>query len=160
MQDAASVKLRLDPLGHQIEGALVAHVPKIVYQRVRISRELKIAPPRKGGVPSMAEMAVFIDAVETPHLKHWVILALNTWARPEAIADFDPTTQYERTIGALNLNPPGRIQTNKRRPLLPVTRGLADWLTIGRLRTWLPGPSGTVSSPASRCRFWFTNKSG
>ena len=129
LNDAAAVKMRVDPIGRHVEGALVAHAPKIVYQRVRISRELRIAPPRKGGfVPSMAEMATFIDAVETPHLKRWIILALNTWARPEAIADFDPGTQYDRTIGIVKLNPVGRIQTNKRRPDIPVTRGLADWL--------------------------------
>lgn len=50
LNDAAAVKMRLEPLGSQIVGALVSHVPKIVYQRVRISRGLKIAPPRKGAL--------------------------------------------------------------------------------------------------------------
>lgn len=66
-------------------------------------------------------MATFIDAVHSGHLQRWVIPGLNTWARPEAIADFDPMTQYNRTTGGLDPSPPGRIQTNKRRPTIPIT---------------------------------------
>jgi hypothetical protein len=129
MNDAAAVKMRPDPLGTVIEGALVSHVPSIVYRGARIAKELKISMPKKGGfVPTLQQMATFIDAVQSKHLRRWVILALNTWARPEAITDFDPTTQYERSTGALDLNPPGRIQTNKRRPILLAPHGLSDWL--------------------------------
>ena len=133
MKDAALVKMRPDPIGGEIEGALVSHVPAIVYQRVRISKELKIAAPKKGGfVPSLQQMAAFVDAVETKHLRRWIIIALNTWARPEAITDLDPATQYDRSTGALDLNPAGRLQTNKRRPVLMITQGLADWLHVWR----------------------------
>jgi integrase len=75
-------------------------------------------------------MAAFIDKVETKHLRRWIILALNTWARPEAITDFDPVTQYDRGTGAIDLNPPGRIQTNKRRPVIMASQGLSDWIDV------------------------------
>jgi integrase len=129
MNDAAAVKMRLDAIGQPVEGAIVSHVPKIVYQGERIAKELKLPPPKKGGyVPTMVEMATFIDSLETPHLRRWVILALNTWARPEAITDFTPETQYDRRTGAIDLNPPDRVQNDKRRPTIPITRGLADWI--------------------------------
>jgi integrase len=129
LNDAAAVKMRPDPLGTMVEGALVSHVPMIVYQRARISKELRIAAPKKGGfVPSLAQMATFIDAIETKHLQRWIILALNTWARPEAITDFEPSRQYNRSTGAIDLNPDGRLQTNKRRPEILATQGLSDWL--------------------------------
>lgn len=129
LNDAAEIKMRVDPLGTMIEGALVSHAPAIVYRGERIAKELRIPPPKKGGfVPSLAQMAAFLDALETPHLKRWAILALNTWARPEAITDFSPDVQYNRATGGIDLNPPGRIQTNKRRPQILATRGLADWL--------------------------------
>ncbi len=129
MNDAAEIKMRPDPLGGEVEGALVSHVPVIVYQRVRISKELKIAAPKKGGfVPSLQQMATFIDAIKTPHILRFVIIALNTWARPEAITDFEPSQQYNPEVGAVFLNPPNRLQTNKFRPTIPVTQGLAGWL--------------------------------
>ena len=42
MNDAAAVKMRLDAIGQPVEGAIVSHVPKIVYQGERIAKELKL----------------------------------------------------------------------------------------------------------------------
>lgn len=67
-----------------------------------------------------------LDSLKHEHLFRFAILSLNTWARPEAVADFDPATQRHR--GLLDLNPPDRVETNKRRPLIPETCCLADWL--------------------------------
>lgn len=129
--EAARVKMRADPLGGEIEGALVSHAPAIVMRRSTIAKELKMAPARKGGfVPTMEEMARFLDALETRHLRRWAIMALNTWARPEAIIDFEPAEQFDARSGLIDLNPPGRVQTNKRRPVIVATEGLQGWLPV------------------------------
>jgi hypothetical protein len=54
-----------------------------------------------------------------------ILLALNTWARPAAITDLDPATQYDARTTIIDLNPPGRLQTNKQSPKILATRGLA-----------------------------------
>lgn len=129
LADMAKVKLRLDPFGNQVEIALVTHVPKFVYKRARLAKELKIAPPRpRHNQTSIAEMGALLDALDAEHLFRFAIIALNTWARPEAVADFDPRTQVDYRAGLIDLNPPGRPQTNKRRPQIPLTRCLAGWL--------------------------------
>lgn len=126
-QDMTKVKLRLDPFGQEVETALMTHAPKFVYKRAKIARELKIAPskPRTNQL-TIEDMAKALDALKQEHLFRFAILSLNTWARPEAVADLDPATQRSR--GMIDLNPPGRVETNKRRPLIPETRCLAAWL--------------------------------
>lgn len=131
--DAARVKMRPDPMGGEIEGALVSHAPQIVMRRGNIARDLKMQPARKGGyTPSLVEMARMLDAIETRHLRRWAIMALCTWGRSEAILDFDPDRQIDPRTGLLDLNPPSRIQTNKHRPRILATRCLIDWLPVWR----------------------------
>ncbi len=131
-KDAARVQMRTDPLtGEKIEGALMTYAPDMTYKKARLVKELRLPPPRVGVfVPTLEEMGRFIDALETPHLRRWIILALNTWARPEAITDLDPAVQFDARTGFLDLNPPGRPQTNKRRPVILATQGLAGWFPI------------------------------
>lgn len=125
--DMTKVKLRKDPLGQDVETALMTHAPKFVYKRAKIARELKLPPPKpRHSGHSLEAVASVLDALEQPHLFRYAILALNTWARPEAIADFDPSTQL--IGGLIDLNPPGRVETNKRRARIPVTRCLRFWL--------------------------------
>lgn len=125
--DMTKIKLRQDPFGQPVETALMTHAPQFVYKRARIARELKIAPskPRHTTI-SIEDMAKALGALKHEHLFRFAIISLNTWARPEAVADFDPASQFRD--GLIDLLPPGRAQTNKRRPMIPATRGLADWL--------------------------------
>jgi hypothetical protein len=125
--EMTEVKLRLDPFGQTVETALMTHAPKFVYKRARIAKELKIAPSKpRHNTLTIEDMACALDALGQEHLFRFAIISLNTWARPEAVADFDPATQRSR--GMIDLNPPGRVETNKRRPLIPETRCLAGWL--------------------------------
>lgn len=125
--EMTEVKIRKDPFGQDIETALMTHAPKFVYKRGRIAKELKIAPSKpRHNTLSIEDMAKVLDALDLDHLFRFAIIGLNTWARPEAIADFTPALQRAR--GLIDLNPPGRVETNKRRPMIPETRGLADWL--------------------------------
>ena len=127
--DAAKLKMRDDPFGGKVEAGLIAYAPKIAMTGASIAKTLKIAEPKEGGyTPSMDEMANFIDAKKSEHLQRWIILALTTWARPEAIADFEPARQYTSVTGVLNLNPPGRPQTKKFRPKIVAPLALTDWL--------------------------------
>jgi hypothetical protein len=128
-KDAAKVKMRDTPLKGQVECALIAYAPEIAMKRSNIPKVLKIAPPKKGGyVPTFDDMVKFIDLQKSEHLRRWTILSLTTWARPEAVADFEPARQSNPTTGILDLNPPGRPQTNKFRPRIATPQSLSDWL--------------------------------
>jgi integrase len=56
------------------------------------------------------------------------VLALNTWARPEAILGLNLRSQIDHEAGIVHLNPDGRRQTKKHRPAIRLTRNLALWL--------------------------------
>lgn len=126
-REMTEVKLRRDAFGDDVETALMTHAPRFVYKRARIAKDLKIAPskPRHNQF-TIENMASVLDSLEHEHLFRFAILSLNTWARPEAIMDVMPATQ--RRLGMIDLNPPGRVETNKRRPSIPETRGLSGWL--------------------------------
>ncbi len=130
-QDMTRVKMRKDPLGQDVECALMTHAPSFVYKRKAIAAELKLPPPKpRHSTHSLETVAQVLDAIEHEHLFRYAILALNTWARPEAIADIDPRTQI--ADGLLDLNPPGRPETNKGRARQPLTRNLTFWLAEWR----------------------------
>jgi integrase len=57
------------------------------------------------------------------HLPLYVMLALNTGQRRGAILDLT-WPQVDLIRGRINFNPPGRVQTRKQRPWIPVPRGL------------------------------------
>lgn len=63
-------------------------------------------------------------------LRRYIIGAICTVARPDAILDMnvDPKrAQWMKDSGLFALNPAGRIETNKRRPVLPVVPLLERW---------------------------------
>lgn len=142
--DAARVKLRRDPLGREIEGSIISHAPKIEYGKAAITRDLKLPPAKsETAVPTLDEMARYLDALEQEHLRRWAIVALSTWARPEAVTTLDFETQFDPRTGLLDLNPPGRAQTNKRRARIStplcLRSTLAQWKsTQGRSKTCSP----------------------
>lgn len=62
---------------------------------------------------------------ERQNLLAFLRLSVATWARPDAVMDFstDPAReQWQAAVGYINLNPKGRVQTNKYRPLLRAPR--------------------------------------
>lgn len=61
------------------------------------------------------------------HLPLYILLGLYTGARKAAILDLRwPQIDFER--GTIDLNPPGRKQTNKGRPVIRITRKLRHFL--------------------------------
>jgi integrase len=77
---------------------------------------------------NMKEVALLMGAAaKTPHLLKFCVIGLNTLARPEAILELGPD-QVDLNRRLLNLNPPGRKQTKKYRPQVPITDTLLPWL--------------------------------
>jgi len=94
-------------------------VAKVTGQRTSAPREF---------VPTDIELAKVIDAIQTPHVRRYVIMALNTWARPEAIIELRVKAQVDFERSLVHLNQPGRVQNNKIRPTIRLTQNLRGWL--------------------------------
>jgi hypothetical protein len=121
----------LDAVGNKVETALMSHAPKIVWKREAIATELKIPARRpRPATLSVEQMAAVLESLKTPHLFRFAIMSLCTWARPQAIIDFDPATQVDWNGGLIDLAPIGWVPTKKRRPRQPLTGCLAGWLPV------------------------------
>ena len=129
--DACVIKIRLDAVGNEVETALMSHAPKIVWKREAIATELKIPARRpRPATLSVEQMAGMLDSLKTPHLFRFAMMSLCTWARPQAIIDFDPATQVDWNGRLIDLAPIGWVPTKKRRPRQPLTGCLAGWLPV------------------------------
>ena len=78
-------------------------------------------------VLTLQEAADLFNAVESEHMLMYLMLAFNTMARPEAIFELKKF-QIDFDKRLIMLNPPGREQTKKIRPTLPITNTLLPWL--------------------------------
>jgi hypothetical protein len=78
-------------------------------------------------IPTFQELGRWIDAIEEEDDFRFVIIMLNTCARNEAIFDLVVSQQVDFNYGTIDLNPPGRRQTRKRRPIIRMTTNLAGW---------------------------------
>lgn len=120
-----------DDAGRLVKRRLLTDRPKIHYQTKTIAQVVGLPEPEpREGRPSLAQLGRFIDQIKSEALFRYTLLALNTWARPEAVCDLDPARQFDAEMNRLNLNPPGRLQTKKYRPIIPVTDCLAGWLAV------------------------------
>lgn len=130
----------VDGNGEKREVQLLNSAMPVLYQSGEISRlTAKPEPKPRDWLPSWAQMALFIDTIGTKtatgawdknseNLFRYVVCALNTWARPAAILSLHVPTQVDFGAGSILLNPPGRRQTKKVRPTIPLTANLAAWL--------------------------------
>jgi integrase len=76
-------------------------------------------PERKVRHLTRAEFERWFAQVKAPHARLYVELGLATMARPTAILELTwDRVDFER--GTVDLNPPGRRQTRKRRPVVPL----------------------------------------
>jgi integrase len=75
------------------------------------------APERREKHLTTREFAKWFAEVKATHARLYVDLALATIARPTAILELT-WRQVDWEHGTLNLNPPGRRQTRKRRPVV------------------------------------------
>lgn len=71
----------------------------------------------------------FFAGVVAPHARLYVLLGLFTMARPTAILELTwDRVDFDR--GLIDLNPPGRKQTAKRRPVVPMNDELRKELSL------------------------------
>jgi hypothetical protein len=100
--------------------------PPAIPGRFKVTNEPEPRP--RDYVPTYEELASLLDFPGSETLRGYDIIALNTWARPEAILELSVRSQVDFDIGLVDLNPPGRKQTKKRRPAIKLTENLRGWL--------------------------------
>ncbi|MFM9937531.1 MAG: tyrosine-type recombinase/integrase, partial [Novosphingobium sp.] len=76
---------------------------------------------------SIEELARLWSTDMPDHVRVYLALLIGTAARPEAVLEL---TRFQCDVerGTINLNPPGRVQTKKRRPQLPMASWLRPWI--------------------------------
>lgn len=130
----------VDEDGAEREVQLLKYAVPVIYKAEEVSRLTgkPVSVPRDW-LPSFEQMVAFIDGIgrmtkagEWDHnrenLFRYVVLGLNTWARPLAILELSVSRQIDFSAGLVKLNPPGRKQTKKVRPTIPLTDNLRAWL--------------------------------
>lgn len=117
-----------DPDGGKRTVRLMASAPKVRHEAEWIAGIAGIAAPqRRKWVPSIEQVARFIDAIRSELAFRYVVINLNTWGRASTIMELDFRKQVDVANGLVDLNPVGRLQTIKRRPQIRLTRNLAAW---------------------------------
>ena len=129
---AAKPRLIRDARGREREAKILSTVPYVDDSEESVSKVTRLARSKpRGWIPTDGELAALISQCEGDDLEHvfrYVIIALNTWARPEAICELSVRRQVNFERGTIDLNPPGRIQNKKVRPLIRLTDNLRGWL--------------------------------
>ena len=78
-------------------------------------------------IATPAEVAQLLTAARSEHLQRYLLLAIGTAARPEAILELTPA-QCDLVDRFIQLNPRGRRQNKKRRPTVPMAAFLMPLL--------------------------------
>lgn len=94
------------------------HVPFIIDCDRGLARERHL---------SLEEFGALFDAAKSDHLVMFLMVAANTLARPAAVLELKPF-QADLKRRLMSLNPPGRKQSKKYRPTVPITNTLLPWL--------------------------------
>lgn len=110
--------------------------------------------PARDRVLSVAESAALWLATEHPHERMMLALLYGTLARPEAALGLRKEF-YDPARRLLTQNPPGRPQTKKHRPVVPVGDFLAPWLDAapeGPLVAWNGKPIASIKTAWRKLR--------
>ena len=89
--------------------------------------------PKKGRYLSFAEIGALIEAAEREHLRDLLILAIGTGARVGSICDIEGAYVHA-DLGVINLMKWGNVETNKRRPIVPISGAMRPVLERLRAR--------------------------
>ena len=129
---ATKTAIQKSPDGHLQELRLLKFMPEICFDAKWIAEITERPEPKpRDYVPTFEELASLLGMEASETLWRYDIIALNTWARPEAILDLSVRSQVDFEHGLVDLNPPSRKQTKKRRPIIRLTENLRGWLSIG-----------------------------
>lgn len=128
---AAKPRMIRDGRGVEREVRLLAAAPYIADSEAEVVRVTGTPRSRpRQWLPEPHELAAIIDNIrpEDEQVFRYIIMALNTWARPEAICQLSVKSQVDFGRGLIHLNPDGRQQNNKFRPTIRLTDNLRGWL--------------------------------
>ncbi len=89
--------------------------------------ELLPSPPPRDRFLRVPEVRRLLEACERDHLRLYVMLALHTLQRPIGIFGLR-VEQVDLEWGRIDFLPAGSIQSNKRRPVVPITPSLRPYL--------------------------------
>ena len=92
-----------------------------------VTAEAKRGRAPKGRPLSIEELAALFNAASSVHMLRYLMIAVGTLARPGAIVELQ-AVGYDSKHHLIDMNPPGREQNKKFRPLLPVVPTLRPWL--------------------------------
>lgn len=81
-------------------------------------------PPARDRFLTPDECKRLIDACESSYVRRFVLLMLHTLQRPKAVFGLR-VEQVDLRSGRIDFLAPGTVQTNKRRPVVPITPTLA-----------------------------------
>ncbi len=106
---------------------------------------VKAQPAAPKGRPlEVSEIAALIEATDSEHLIDFILWALATGARPDAVLDLT-WEQVDFDNALIELNPPGRAQTTKRRPTVRLPEFIAEMYGVAHFER-LRGPVVSYSS--------------
>ncbi len=111
------------------------------------------APPRERRL-SLDEAAALFEAAEPEHLFMYLMVAFNTLARPQAILELR-RFQIDLNDRLIEFNPPGRHQTKKYRPSVPISGTLLPWLRQVKTETvvaWHGRPLDSIKTAFRKAR--------
>jgi integrase len=128
---AAYIARNLSVLSASMRHALGADAPKLWTWAPTVAEKLGMPDPGiREWIPTNEQLAAFLDALDSAQAEHvfrYCILALNTLARPAAVLELT-AAQVDHALELIDLNPQGRRQNKKRRPIVRVTSTLEAWL--------------------------------
>lgn len=110
--------------------------------------------PAKDRILTQDESKALWAAAKQPHELMFLAIAYGTMSRPEAITEIT-LEMSDLKRGLLNTNPPGRKQTKKYRPVVPICEFLRPWLDNaepGPLVTWQGKPIESFKTAFRRMR--------
>ncbi len=100
--------------------------------------KLPPAPPSRDLWLEDYEARLLVDSCVEDHLRLYVELGLHTGARKQAILDLRWAAQIDFARKRIQLNPPGRRQTSKRRSIVPMNDRIYRILQAARARARSP----------------------
>jgi integrase len=105
--------------------------PRVTTSNKKVADHQGVPEPQpREWIPTDDQLARFLDSLrddQAQHVFRYCLIALNTMARPGAILELaEPQIDFAR--GLVTLNPEGRAQNKKRRPIVRLTETLKPWL--------------------------------
>lgn len=124
----AYIARNMGVLNAALKYAKLPDAPEVLYNQNKIAEQLELPDPvPRNWIPTMDELATFIDNLASENAFRWTLIALNTACRPAAGLELSPF-QRDTRFGLLSLNPKGRRQNKKYRATVKETECLAGWL--------------------------------